>query len=704
MSLDSRSTAILSHIAQMQTYVPVRELMEKFKVSRRTIYYDIEKVNDWLKENELCSIKLIRSAGYYLEEETIARLPERLSSLKAWHYEYSLKERKSWLAIYLLGRDSSLFLEDLMEKTYVSRNTTIDDLKGLKVELRRFNLILEFERKSGYVILGDEDSKRKAAVYYLQQILSDQNWQTVIAKVPMILNQDNDNPFCFEKLIAAQSIISDSEKDLNIQYTDEFLHNLSFRLLLFSKRLSQGKKVQIDPVEKEILHDTKHYLAAKEIARKLSPLLGIDFPDDEVLYITKHLLSSRVQFSEELLEDFANHDTLMLSKVVSNMVSDFQKYACVFFKDRKQIEKNLLLHVKSTFYRVKYGLEVENNMSKSIMENFQDIFLITKKVIIHLEREIGKHVNDDETSLIAMHFGGWMKRVGAKPASRKKALIVCTNGVGTSRLLQCQLEGLFSTVDIIGCVSLREYEKLTNEADFIFSTIPLKEKDKPIFRVSPILTEAEKESLLKKVSVQTESETKQNTSVETMVEIIQKYADIHDIKNLQRELRQFLCKPEMTMKEAKKPSLKDLLKKGYILLKDEINDWEKAIYIAAEPLLKDGMITEEYVKEMINNIKKMGPYVVIAPKIAIPHARPENGVNKLSMSLLKLSKAVSFSDKKSHQVNLVIILAVIDGESHLKALSQLTKMFSNERNIKKLCAAISAEEIYELINTYSLDE
>jgi mannitol operon transcriptional antiterminator len=703
MSLDQRSTAILSHLVKAQTFVSIGELTEKFHISRRTIYYDIGKINDWLVENNLPIVKHVRSTGFILEEEAIINVPEKIGTLKTWQYEYSTKERKAWLAIYLMARDIPLFLEDLMEKIRVSRNTTIEDLKGLKIEFSRFDLTLEFERKSGYVILGKEDDKRKAIVHYLQHVLPEQNWQSFLAKIPMILTKEADHfdLFDYEKLKAVQHIIGESEQELSVQFADEFLYGLAVRLLLFCKRVSQGKKISIDPVEKEVLQETKQYEAAKEIGEKLSALFEIEFPEDEIFYITKHLLSSRVQFSEDLQLNTRQNDAQILANVVTEMVADFQKYACVFFKNRKEIEKNLLLHVKPAYYRIKYGLEFESEMTESIKEQYHDIYLLTSKVISHLEAVVGKRVNEKEIALIAMHFGGWMRRVGAKPAARKKALLVCTNGVGTSRLLLHQLEGLFSTIDLIGSVSLREYEKNDYDVDFIISTIPLDEKDKPVYVVSPILTEAEKESLLKRVIGQVETNPKQSSSVEALMEIIQKHAKVLDKESLQQEIKQYLYKPEKIVREVGKPSLKDLLKEENIQIKSEVTDWKEAIWTTAEPLLKNDLITEEYIHAMIENIVKMGPYIVIAPKVAIPHARPEDGVNELSMSLLKLTNAVPFSDQKVHDIHLVIVLAAIDGETHLRALSQLTELLSEEKNRKEMILAETSIDIFNLINKYS---
>lgn len=704
MALDQRSNAILSYLTEKSGYVPMNEITEKFNISRRTVYYDIEKINNWLKDNRLPAVSHVKTVGFHLEKEAATQIPEKLNMVKSWHYEYSATERRAWLTVNLLSRNTSFYLENLMEIVRVSRNTTISDLKSLKKDLERFNLDLEFDRKAGYLISGQEEDKREAIVFYLHQVLPQQGWKSLLSQIPNLMNSNKDqfDIFMLEKMPAVEEIVSDSEKELNVQFTDEFLHNISFRLLLFARRLSQGKEVQVDSIEKRVLSGTKEYKVAQKLGGKLSLLFGQVFPKDEIFYITKHLLSSRVQFSESILDFDSSQDAKVPKEIVSNMVTDFQKLACIVFENREEIENNLFLHVKPAYYRLLYGLEVENNMVDSIKEKYPDIFQITKKVSRHLEIATGKQVNDMEAALIAVHFGGWMQKIGAKPADRKNALLVCTTGVGTSRLLQSQLEGLFSTVDIIGCVSLREYEKNQSDADFIISTIPLTEKDKPVFVVNSILTETEKEILLKKVNSLLEVEPKKQNSIEAVMDIIRSYADIRDEESLQREIKEYYYQTPALSKKLTKPDLIDLLKLSHIQSLPKAPDWKKAIQLASQPLLKNNSISEEYVQAMVDNLVKMGPYVVVSPKVAIPHARPEDGVKKLGMSLLRLQQSVSFSGKEAHEVNLVIVLAAIDGETHLKALGQLIKIMSNSETKDKLLSADTPENIYELIRIHSI--
>jgi mannitol/fructose-specific phosphotransferase system IIA component (Ntr-type) len=105
---------------------------------------------------------------------------------------------------------------------------------------------------------------------------------------------------------------------------------------------------------------------------------------------------------------------------------------------------------------------------------------------------------------------------------------------------------------------------------------------------------------------------------------------------------------------------------------------------------------------MIENIKTLGPYVVIGPEVAIPHARPESGVNKVGMSFLKLNTPVHFLDNENYPVRLLFCIAAIDNATHLKALSQLTKLLSNSENLDLLKEDDSTENILELFKQYSM--
>jgi mannitol operon transcriptional antiterminator len=147
--------------------------------------------------------------------------------------------------------------------------------------------------------------------------------------------------------------------------------------------------------------------------------------------------------------------------------------------------------------------------------------------------------------------------------------------------------------------------------------------------------------------------------------------------------------------------LKDLLTRHHIQFIEEASDWKEAIALAAKPLLENGYITNEYIQAMIDNVMTLGPYIVIAPGVALPHARPEQGVKKIGMSFLKIKNGCLFSEKEEHRVYVLIVLAAIDNETHLKSLSQLTKLLSDKENMRVLFSTDSVEEVLTLVEVYS---
>ena len=625
---------------------------------------------------------------------------KKLNGFTTSQYEYSAHERKILLVLYILTMEKRILLEDLIELVQVSRNTALADLKKIKAELVKFKLALNFNRKHGYNIIGNEHGKRNILILNLSQIISKHGWEYLISHVKYITNDNKSvkGNKDHEELLIIKNILSNCEELLGVQYTDEVLESLSVYMYLFRNRIVNGKCVEMEDAEKDVLRETKQFEAAKYIAKQFERVFFVDFPIDEIYYITTHLLGAKVNAQQK---DFEKSEIDGIHSMVGYMIKDFQHYACVIFQDFKGLASDLYLHMKPAYYRVKYGIEIENPLLYTIQQNYEEVYTLTKKVIHHFEEYVGKTVSDDEMAYITMHFGAWMRKEGIVPSPRKTALLVCPNGIGTSRMLQYQLEQVFSSVDILKAISKREYESNTFDVDCIITTTELEKGKIPIFMVNPFLTDSEKASLLRKVNVTLYGEN-QNDSVDMMMGIIQKYTDILDEKSLKNELREFMSGPVHIDKEEKyKPMLNELLTREFIELENHVETWEEAIRVASEPLLQSGHISEEYISEMIANVKKLGPYIVIAPKIAIPHARPEAGVKKLGMSLLQLKEGVLFSEKQEHAVNLIIVLAAIDNETHLKALAQLSEMLSEPTNIEMLMHSNSKDKMLEMIAKYS---
>ena len=110
-------------------------------------------------------------------------------------------------------------------------------------------------------------------------------------------------------------------------------------------------------------------------------------------------------------------------------------------------------------------------------------------------------------------------------------------------------------------------------------------------------------------------------------------------------------------------------------------------------LVNNRKINEKYVEAMINDIKRMGFYVVITDKVAMPHSRPENGVNKTALSLLKLENPVKYGE---YDVNLIFILAAENKDKHIEILRELSEFLDEDDEIEKIIKAESINEIEKI--------
>lgn len=146
--------------------------------------------------------------------------------------------------------------------------------------------------------------------------------------------------------------------------------------------------------------------------------------------------------------------------------------------------------------------------------------------------------------------------------------------------------------------------------------------------------------------------------------------------------------------------LSTLLTKQTVDIIDSVDDWKQGIRLSAVPLLEAEIISSDYIQAIYHLHERIGPYYVLAPGIAMPHARPEEGVNKLGLSMLLVKNGVKFNSIDNDPVYLITLLASPDSSSHLDMLTQLAELFSSEEAMQKIFQAQSVDDILAVIKQY----
>jgi len=134
-----------------------------------------------------------------------------------------------------------------------------------------------------------------------------------------------------------------------------------------------------------------------------------------------------------------------------------------------------------------------------------------------------------------------------------------------------------------------------------------------------------------------------------------------------------------------------------IQIVDSVNDWKQAIRLSAQPLLAKETMTEAYIDAIFNSHQELGPYYVLAPGLAMPQARPEQGAIKNGLSLLHIKQGVSFDAEENDPVYVVIMLCALSGDEHINMITALADIFSDDERLSALLKASSIEEIQRVI-------
>lgn len=126
------------------------------------------------------------------------------------------------------------------------------------------------------------------------------------------------------------------------------------------------------------------------------------------------------------------------------------------------------------------------------------------------------------------------------------------------------------------------------------------------------------------------------------------------------------------------------------------SNWQEAVELSVQPLIDSGAVTREYYEAIIESTEEHGPYYILMPGMAMPHAQAGKGVNRDSFSLVTLKEPVAFSDGK--EVSVLLTLAATSAAIHTSvAIPQIIALFELENSIPRLLAAKTPEDVLAMV-------
>lgn len=645
----------------------IQLIQDQLDISRRTVYYIVNKINDVFYDLRMEPINNKRGQGYYLTSNQ-KKVVDSILHSDGTLQNLSPDERVHYLICWMMYPKANIHIENIMELFDISRNSVFNDLKDLKSEIEKYDVSLYFDIKNGYMINGQVFSKRALLLYYLKILLKKIHYKSIefldVSEVETFYSRLQQislkmhNEYDDYNLLAIACLLN------IVHYVDE---KFDFSIL------------ELRDLEKtEELHMIDKYFQ--------------DLNVHERLYLTIHLLGSKAGSVIRL--DDSQRD-IQLFELALHLVDLFERQTSCDISEKNELVNSLYMHFKLSMYYYQLSIQISNTLLEDVKENYGNLYQMIKNLCESMDDEFPFILTDSEISYITMHFGGHLKQVQGKFYALIRVLIVCPSGISTSTLLKREVEDLYANVTVIAATAAENIAQYKENIDFIVSTIDL-DTDIPWIKVNAILTKDDKSKIASMMSLNMQTYKLNKDNFSGLFSIIQKYVDPTQMKNLKKDVYDYFREGNLIVDvvEEKQLRLKDIMYRDHLIRIDKDIMWDEAIRLASVPLLKTNIITENYTNEMIGLVRDYGPYIVIKNRIAIAHAKTEAGANALGTALLINKKNIQFEDDLN--IHYLFVISSSNPKEHLQILKDISMLASDDIDLNALLDK-NVDEIMEFI-------
>lgn len=689
--LNERKRKMINMILKGSNPISIKEMATELSVSTRTVYNELDKTNGWLEMKKLPSIQVVRGKIQLFSDKERLSI-ERLMELEQPKddYIFTPSERTKIIVCQIITSKTPVYVEDLMNECFVSRNTIFTDLQAVISQLHSYQLGIGYEKKRGYWV--DGDSIRVRAIFFLYFNILEPLFS---AGKLNFLHMDEISPY-LEKIEMV-------EKELHVNY----VWNDKVALAAMVPVMERGEdKLYFSNVSIKKVKMSREYQLVEKYFSELSK--------KETVYLTLHFLGGRLtSYSKSELDINPDESTLEISK---NLVAEFERCACVTFSKRDELIQNLYQHIKASIYRYQFGIQIGNPMAEDVKREYPYLFDIMRVTVQYLEQQIGVQISDTEVSYLALHFGAHLE-FAEHDEKELRILIVCMNGVATGNMISHELSRILPQAKIVGVVAASKLVNPQNICDIIISSVKMK-VIVPVIVVNPILNDFDRKNILNHPLIRSRFGF---VDTDALFQLVKKYVPLEKHTELRYELEKFFSHNQEEKQPVLNPEiwrLTDFLTEDRILFLDSngrknkdntlsfrdtpnsiqddgMTSWQRAIYTVAAPLLVRGSMTITYVQSIIDRTLEAGPYMFVTKDLILAHARPENGVKHLDLSIGIAPDGIAF--EKGKRARLILCLVVEDQHKHMGILRDIRKAMAKPTQVDELVQANQAQEVCEIL-------
>lgn len=677
--MTKRTDRIIHILLLRPNGMTIHELSENLNVSDRTIRNEISTINSILSRSGLSNVYqnrgLIRLSQ---SKDDLMKIKDlRLSGDDADYY--TPRERFVIILFDVLTAHKPVFVYQEQDKLRVSKSTIDEDMRMLRKFLGRYALKVMTSAKNGICIQGSERLIRTMIVDVITQY----------SDLSRLINLDTSYQNTIVQSIQRFTPIS-LIKQIHLTYTNK-VHEVGtdgnaandYQLILHScvwvQRLLTGERIMAESHDNWQPDDGKIKAYVVQIMQDFGLKRVVD---DEFRYIYFVLNSFNSTFAN------TTSGWIETQLLTTQLVTNMEERLNLPFSSQEDLYEGLYNHLTSLVYRVHEQIQSYNPLKSIIKSSYTDIYQAVFQFVTTYFKEQDIEISDDEICYITVYFGTAKMQIERDQELKYRVAVICNYGLATGHLLAAELERKFN-IEVLAVLSMADIKVLSKlSIDFVVKTIQVDTGQIPSIKLPPIPQESDylvlKNYLNKTKAAKCAGQINSSNLFDDVLACVAE-AYQHIDASLIKSLSDVFKNHHLIVNEkGVQPMLADLLTDDRIQLRKSVNDWKEAIELAAQPLIEDQVINEQYVHAMLESVVKFGPYIVIGPGLALAHARPEDGAKKLGVSVLTLSTPVKFGNKDNDPVSLVFCLSAINNYSHLNVMKAIVRLVANPDKIAEL--------------------
>ncbi|WP_055108253.1 BglG family transcription antiterminator [Paenibacillus ihumii] len=498
--MSTRQRRIVELLFNQQNDITAADIAAEIGTSTRTIHRELNDIEPALAAH---GIALHKKSGIGIKIEadggSIDRFKQQLNlSVPA---DYSPEERRVLILCKLLQYDEPVKLFTLAHELNVTMPTISSDLDQLEDQINEQRLTLVRKRGYGVELTGKEQAKRQMISLLAIRYLDDSDLfghhddgtdHTVVHPLTSQLMSMVGR----EQFFKLERALWQMNKQWPLRLSEDAYTRLLIRLSVALTRIQLGCLIQPSNSEAAVPLGASGASAPPAQAAagngrendqldRLLQLLDLQLPDQEAAYISA-LLTDEAQHELGLL---VNHNDMSLIETVTGLIRFIEDKTQISLMNDRSLVEGLIQHMHPAFQRIANGIAIRNPILTQIKKDYDELFTLVRQGIDTFVQNI--HIPDEEIGYIVMHFGAAIERLKQLPW-KVRAVLVCTSGIGSSKLLAVRISKELPQIELIGHLSWYEAVRLpADDYDLIISTVNLPLASDRYIKISPLLTEDE---------------------------------------------------------------------------------------------------------------------------------------------------------------------------------------------------------------------